>query len=87
MQSDNFNNIMSSFELDPSNPRSAEAMARGDPVDAFLQVRQTSNKVNLSADADTAFESYPSGLDALFVVQAARRPFCCFLGCITFNVF
>lgn len=37
-QSDNFNNIMSSFELDPSNPQSAEAMARGDPVDAFLKV-------------------------------------------------
>ncbi|CAN0103318.1 unnamed protein product, partial [Scytosiphon promiscuus] len=37
LQSDNFNNIMSSFELDPSNPASAEAMARGDPVDAFLQ--------------------------------------------------
>lgn len=29
---------MSSFELDPSNPESSEAMARGDPVDAFLKV-------------------------------------------------
>lgn len=38
-QSDNFNNIMSSFQLDPSNPGSSEAMARGDPVDAFLKVR------------------------------------------------
>ncbi|CAN0425044.1 unnamed protein product [Ectocarpus sp. 8 AP-2014] len=28
---------MSSFELDPSNPRSAEAMARGDGVEAFVQ--------------------------------------------------
>lgn len=29
---------MSSFELDPANPRSAEAMARGDAVEALLQV-------------------------------------------------
>ncbi|CAB1096595.1 unnamed protein product [Ectocarpus sp. CCAP 1310/34] len=37
LRSDNFNNIMSSFELNPSNPRSAEAMARGDGVEAFVQ--------------------------------------------------
>lgn len=37
LQSSNFNNIMSSFELDPANPRSAEAMARGDAVEALLQ--------------------------------------------------
>ena len=37
-QTENFNNIMSSFELDPSNPKSAEAMGKGDAVAAFLQV-------------------------------------------------
>lgn len=42
VQSDNFNNIMSSFELDPGNPRSAEAMARGDAVEALLQVHYSS---------------------------------------------
>lgn len=42
-QSDNFNNIMRSFELDPRNPRSAEAVARGDAVDAMLQVILVTN--------------------------------------------
>ncbi|CAM9920523.1 unnamed protein product [Ascophyllum nodosum] len=37
LQTENFNNIMSSFELDPSNPKSAEAMGKGDAVAAFLQ--------------------------------------------------
>ncbi|CAM9947805.1 unnamed protein product [Pylaiella littoralis] len=37
LHSDKFN-IMSNFDLDPSNPRSTEAMARGGSVDAFLQV-------------------------------------------------
>lgn len=40
-QTENFNNIMSSFELDPSNPKSTEEMGKGDAVAAFLQVRQS----------------------------------------------
>ena len=38
-QTENFNGIMSSSGLDPSNPRSAEAMAGGDAANAYLQVR------------------------------------------------
>lgn len=37
-QTENFNGIMSSSGLDPTNPGSAEAMAKGDPVSAYLQV-------------------------------------------------
>ncbi|CAN0394169.1 unnamed protein product, partial [Discosporangium mesarthrocarpum] len=42
LQSDNFNSIMSSFNLDPSNPASADALARGDAIEALMQVREGS---------------------------------------------
>ncbi|CAM9758749.1 unnamed protein product, partial [Phaeothamnion confervicola] len=35
--SDNFNSVVSGFELDASNPASMDALARGDGVEALLQ--------------------------------------------------
>eukprot|EP00903_Cladosiphon_okamuranus_P022669 g20862.t2 len=54
LHSDNFNNIMSSFELDPSNPQSSEAMARGDPVDAFLKAMMHSAEAKKEREAAEA---------------------------------
>eukprot|EP00752_Nemacystus_decipiens_P008109 g7249.t1 len=61
LHSDNFNNIMSSFELDPSNPESSEAMARGDPVEAFLRAMMHSAAAKKEREAAEAAAKQEEG--------------------------